>query len=720
MSEAVFILVWLLIVEFIGLAAFPIIASFINLPDRGYSISKLIGLLLVTYMVWVTVSLGILGFGLAVVIFSLAVLYFISLRKFDPGLLSLKGTALKSELVFVVSFLALTLVVMNKPDIYGPHSEDFMDFAFLQSLLRSTHFPPPDPWMAGETLSYYYFGQLIVAILIKLSSIPSNIAYNLAVAMFFALTAQAAYGVGYNLTRRPFYGIISALFVSVSGIMSGFLQLIAYLVPAARKYITYAPLQVPDIQQWLLKFDFWNSISIIPQTFNFYPYHTFAHGYLHAHMMSIPFQVMLITLGLGLFSRGAVGRRDILLLGVSIGFFAGLSIWEYPTYLLFAYLVFILVRREDALKLGVQTAVLSLILYLPYYLSRDSGGFGGLMPVPQRTFLLDFLEVFALFVFLILSFLFVYFWQRRETVSTRTHASRLMAAAPLLVLISGITFRSQALLLLAIVTLVSAYGLLRFRGREERFVLLLTLLGSLVALFPEVLYIMDAMPVARFNTIMKLHLQVWVLWGIASSYAIYYTLGRVGNGRSRRIAGAAWSVAVIFLVLASLVHPIASTTSWTSGTTFFGTSTRGTLDGTAYLEKTNREDYMAIRWINGNITGSGVILEAPGSAYEYSSRISALTGLPTVIGWKSHEQIWNNNWSKAEERAKDVDIIYSTTDKRRALELLKKYGVQYVYIGDIETGKYPQPGLQKFNDRESFEPVYNDTVQILEVIQKTF
>lgn len=715
MSEAVFILVWLLIVEFIGLAAFPIIASFINLPDRGYSISKLIGLLLVTYMVWITVSLGILGFGLAVVVFSLAVLYFISLRKFDPGILSLKGIALKSELVFVVSFLALTLVVMNKPDIYGPHSEDFMDFAFLQSLLRSTHFPPPDPWMAGETLSYYYFGQLIVAILIKLSSIPSNIAYNLAVAMFFALTAQAAYGMGYNLTRRSFYGITSALFVSVSGIMSGFLQLAAYLVPAAQEYITYAPLKVPDIQQWLLKFDFWNSISIIPGTFNFYPYHTFAHGYLHAHMMSIPFQVMLITLGLGLFSRGAVERRDILLLGVSIGFFAGLSIWEYPTYLLFAYLVFILIRKEDALKLGVQTAVLSLILYLPYYLSRDSGGFGGLMPVPQRTFLLDFLEVFALFVFLILSFLFVYFWQRRETISTRMHAARLMAAAPLLVLISGITFRSQALLLLAIVVLVSAYGLLRFRGREERFALLLTLLGSLVALFPEVLYIIDAMPVARFNTIMKLHLQVWVLWGIASSYAIYYILGRGGNGRSRRIAGAAWSMAVIFLVLASLVHPIASTTSWTSGTTFFGTSTRGTLDGTAYLEKTNREDYMAIRWINENITGSEFILEAPGSAYEYSSRISTLTGLPTVIGWKSHEQIWNNNWSKAEERAKDVDIIYSTTDKRRALELLKKYGVQYVYIGDIETGKYPQPGLQKFNDRESFEPVYNDTVQILKV-----
>lgn len=718
MSEVFIILEWLLIVEFIGFAAFPLTASFINLPDRGYSVSKLIGLFLITYITWLSVSIGIWGFGFAIVAFSLIILALISLSKYNPQLLYLKGTVLKSELVFAVAFLAFTLIVMNKPDIYGPHSEDFMDFAFLQSTLRSTHFPPPDPWMAGETLSYYYFGQLLVALLTKLSGIPSSITYNLAVAMFFALTVQAAYGIGYNLARRSFYGITSALFVSISGIMSGFLQLVAYLVPGARGFIRYAPLQVPDLQQWFLNFDFWNSISIIPHTFNFYPYHTFAHGYLHAHMMSIPFQVMLITLGLSLFRAEKVGHRDILLLGVSIGFFAGLNMWEYPTYLLFAYFIFFFRHKKEAKYLSFLTTALSFIMYLPYYLSRDSGGFLGLMPVSHRTTLLNFLEIFALFMFLMLSFLFVYIWQHRKNVnSVHRHTLLLITAMPLIVLVSGIIFRSEALPLLAAMLLVCAFGMAKFQGGEEKFALLLVLLGSMAAFVTEILYVVDAMPSERFNMLMKLHLQVWVLWGIASSYAIYYIISQVkaGSGRLKKIAVVGWSAAVVFMIIASLIHPIASTTYWTSGNTFFGTSTRGTLDGTAYVSKTDIGDYRAIQWINKNITGSEIILEAPGSAYSYSSRISTLTGLPTVIGWTSHEKMWNSDWGKIDERAQDVDKIYSTTDVERARSLLEKYHVQYIYVGDIEKDKYPKAGLEKFKDPELFEPVYNENVQIYRV-----
>ncbi len=711
MSEVVFILWWLLIIEAIGLIAFPLTAYFINLPDRGYSVSKLIGLLLITYMVWLTVSLEISGFGFAVIVFALMVLAFISLRRFDSKLLSLKGTALKSELVFVASFLIFTFIVMSKPDIYGPHSEDFTDFGFMQSILRSTYFPPPDPWLAGETLSYYYFGQMVAAILTKLSGMPSNITYNLAVAMFFALTAQAAYGIGYNLTQRSFSGIVSALFVSVSGIMSGFLQLVAYLVPEAREFIRYAPLQTPDIQQWLLKFDFWNSISIIPQTFNYYPYHTFAHGCLHAYMISIPFQVMLITLGLSLFRAEKVGRWHIILLGLSIGFFAGLNTWEYPTYLLFAYLIFIFRHRKEALRLSAQTTALSVIMYLPYFLTKDSGGFGGIELVQQRTLLFNFIEIFALFIFLILSFLFILWWQYKK--DPLMYVILAAGLVPVIVL-SGFDF--QVLPLLAVMILISAYGIIRLERYEARFVLLLVLLGSLIALLTEVFYVVDAMPWKRFNTVMKFHLQIWVLWGIASSYAIYHILNnRARSGRFKYIGVAAWSLVVIFMVFASLIHPIASTTSWTSGTSYFSTSTRGTLDGTAYLEKTNREDYMAIQWINKNITGSEVILEAPGKAYSYSSRISSLTGLPTVIGWVSHEKMWNTNWSKIDERVRDVDIIYSTADTNRAISLLKKYNVRYVYIGDIEREKYPEAGLEKFGEQEFFEPVYNDTVQIYKV-----
>ncbi|VVB87198.1 Uncharacterised protein [uncultured archaeon] len=86
-----------------------------------------------------------------------------------------------------------------------------------------------------------------------------------------------------------------------------------------------------------------------------------------------------------------------------------------------------------------------------------------------------------------------------------------------------------------------------------------------------------------------------------------------------------------------------------------------------------------------------------------------------MIGWTSHEIIWGSSWDKVDGRVRDVKTIYSTTDLERAVELLRKHNVQYVYVGDIEKNKYPRTGLQKFNDDGLFEPVYNDSVRIYKV-----
>ncbi len=559
--------------------------------------------------------------------------------------------------------------------------------------------------MAGESLSYYYFGQLIVAILTKLSGIPSNITYNLAIPMFFALTVQAAYGLVYNLTRQSSFGLLGALFISVTGLMSGFLQLTAYLVPSSRSFISYVPLQSQDIIHWFLEFDFWNSIGIIPETFNFYPFHTFIHGYLHAHMMSIPFQLMLITLCMGLFVSGKVEKRNILLLGLAIGFFAGLNVWEFPIYLLFTGFVFFIMKQKKASIIMV--TALSFILYLPYFITRDEGGFRGFLLVAKRTTVLNFLEIFALFIFIILSFLLVYCYEHRKSLTF--HQISISVALFLAMVVAGVILDFQLLPLLAVIILIPLYGITRFKEREEILPLLLILMAGLIILLAELFNVADAMPLPRFNTIMKLHLEAWVFWGAASAYGVYYIIRKSYINRNIKII---WSIAVVFLIAASLIHPVASVTSWTSGETFFGTDTRGTLDGTAYLKKTNPGDYFAIDWINRNINGMPVILEAPGDGYVYSSQISTLTGLPTVIGWTSHERMWNINWDKIEDRVSDTDTIYSTNDTNKAVELLKKYNVQFVYIGDNEVKKYPQDGLRKFRDEEYFELVFFNKSQL--------
>ena len=747
MNEIVVVLIWLLVIELIGLLSLPITSYLCkSLPDKGYSISKPMGVLLLTYFTWLPVSLHLIRFGQVSIIAAHMILLLFSIlvvrkKKQDMDFSDMRIYIAKTELVFIIAFSAMAFILSYKPDILAMGSEDFMDYAFLQSLLRSTALPPPDPWLAGEVLSYYYFGQLEAAILTIFSGIPSNITYNLAVSTFFGFTVSAAYGLGYNLTGRSLYGIATAVFISVAGMLSGFLQLLIYLAPSTGGFINYTPLSSPNLLQWLYDFDFWTAItSVIPGTFIFYPYYAFVHGNLHAQITGFSSQVMLLVLYLALLKDRKTGLLSplFLVVALSLGFFAGLDIWEYPFYFMMLFLVlFIRAYKEhpdafrslrDAIVSGGIAAFAGILFYVPYYTSRDSGGFRGVLPVTvQRTLILDFLQVFGLFVFLIASFLIVYYAANRERVTFIYYSTGILSIIPALMVATIWDF--QMLPLLAAVILLAACAALKQRRKDEEcFSLLLVAAGGLVALFPELLYVVDAMPQQRFNTQMKLYLQVWFFWGIASAYAIYYVNRHVKDMKNRsskalvpalpgytrtRTVHAIWAAAVVFLISASFIHPIASTVSWTvgAGASIFGNTEKNTLDGTRYMQNMHRGEYMAIQWINRNIQGSPAILEAPGEAYSYSSPIATMTGIPTVLGWKSHEFMWNNNWDKISERENDINTIYSTADANESLRLLEKYNVQYIYIGENELAKY-KTGLDKFEDERYFERVYREYAEI--------
>jgi uncharacterized membrane protein len=137
-----------------------------------------------------------------------------------------------------------------------------------------------------------------------------------------------------------------------------------------------------------------------------------------------------------------------------------------------------------------------------------------------------------------------------------------------------------------------------------------------------------------------------------------------------------------------------------------------TLDGMEYMKKLDVGDYNAIRWMQDNIEGSPVILEAAkNGSYSYTSRVSANTGLPTVIGWAGHEKFWGRDSEEVKKRREDVRSIYSTNNEDIALELMKKYDISYVYIGRLERQSY-HVRSEKFEDETYFEPVYEGSVTI--------
>ncbi len=207
--------VWYLAAGGLGWLAFPLVwLALPRLADRGYGIARAVGLLAVSYLTWLAASLRILPntratIGLAVLLLALASGLVVGRRRgeFRDFLRRSRGVLLVSEALFLALYAFWAGVRAQNPDLWHPvvGGEKPMDFAYLNAVIKSTWFPPYNPWFAGGYINYYYFGFVLVGTLAKLTGIMPSIAYNLALALFYALTGGAAFSVAFNLVahREP-------------------------------------------------------------------------------------------------------------------------------------------------------------------------------------------------------------------------------------------------------------------------------------------------------------------------------------------------------------------------------------------------------------------------------------------------------------------------------------------------------------------------------------
>ncbi len=235
---------------------------------------------------------------------------------------------------------------------------------------------------------------------------------------------------------------------------------------------------------------------------------------------------------------------------------------------------------------------------------------------------------------------------------------------------------------------------LPFAIHHSPFVILLVLIGLLLTLAPEYVYLKDIF-MTRMNTIFKFYFQAWILWSLAGAWQIARWLG---PREARREASFPWralavgvsclliAVGLLYTVLAVPARAREHGAPWT-------------LDGAAWLAQSRPTDYAAIRWLNANVEGAPVIVEAPGDnfrAYVYEGRVSALTGLPTVLGWAGHQRQWRGNYDEPGRRQADLETLFTTLNPTEAQMILARYDVAYIYIGPVERERYPAEGLEKF------------------------
>jgi YYY domain-containing protein len=787
---------WYISLFLLGLIAYPILRLALpGLADRGYPLARTAGLLLLSWLVWVAGSAHVpcsrLTIGVAIglmVVVSLVLAY----RQRD-GLRqawhSQRRYFLIVEGLFLAFFLFDLLIRFGNPDLWHPWKggEKPMDFSYFNAVLKSTNFPPYDPWYAGGYLNYYYYGFLFVGVLVKFLGIVPSIAYNLALPTLFAMMALGAFSIGWNLMAHQseegkrniwkfWVGLASALGMAVLGnlgtvrmIYQGYQRLAApggvieganiltrwlWALQGMGRALTGSSLPY-GIGDW-----YWLPSRAIPapgdvEPITEFPFFTVLYADLHAHLFALTISLLVIAWGLSVvLSRGWKENRTLLQVGA--GFFLGalaigvlypMNLSDIYTYLPLGIvcLGYALWRYYDASRarwlpglpetsrrLLVTAGAILLLVLLTNLLYRPYSSWYA-QPYTKislwkgtHTPLSAYLTHWGLFLFVIVSWMI---WETRDWLAS-TPLSSVRKLEPykgliyagialILIVILGLLLLKVAIAWVVVPLAVWAGVLLLRPGLPDtkRFVLFLVGTGLVLTLMVEVIVVVG--DIGRMNTVFKFYLQTWTLFAVSAGAGMGWVLMSIpGWNRGWRLA---WEVAFTALVAGAALFTLMGGMAKVQDR--MALEAPHTLDGMTYMEYAQyadtwgvmdlSQDYRAIRWMQENVKGSPVIVEANlRDLYRWGSRFSIYTGLPGVVGWEWHEQqqraLLPPNW--VSDRIAEVDNFYTTVDLQQARDFLTKYNVRYIILGQQERGKYPGPGLDKFPAANGslWQEVYRD------------
>lgn len=694
-NDALLVLQWWAVLFGIGIIFLPTTSLFFSkFGDFGYIFSKTLGIIVISYTIYLLSFLHVVPFS-TTSIFLVLWLYFlinvIVLKKqnLKKLLFQKKKIFLVQEFIFLSAILIWSYVRAFQPDING--LEKFMDFGFVNSILRSSYSPPIDMWFPPEPINYYYFGHFFTAVLTKISFLPSYITYNLMIATLFAFCFLESFIIGFHIFqskskfRKILAGTLGSLLVTLGGNLH---TLYAFFKPYENEHpkpfwdLVFSPFTLTQNSYW-----YPNATRFIPNTIHEFPLYSFVVSDLHGHVLGIPIVLMIVGLLLHEFLNGKIQKKSLLLIAWLLAVCYMTNAWDLLIYGLLTTLVITAIEFKNIeLTLQKNTGIFS---FNKYSLKGSS--------VFLRNLLLK-IGVLGLVIYLS-SYTF------NSAFSPFASQIGILCAPDFLVKIGSygpLLFEKDHCQHSIWWQLITLYGLFYFfvlsffvfiitrkkyiPSRSDVFVTVLILVSTVLIALPEFVYAKDIYPAHyRANTMFKLTYQAFMILSICSGYIIVHISKQTKNKFFSGIA--------VLLVSTVLIYPFFAIPSYYNNFSKY----KG-LDGTVYLKTSRPSDYSAIQWINTNITGQPVILEAQGDSYTDYERISSNTGLPTVLGWTVHEWLWRGSYDIASPRIEDVKKIYESGSLSTTKTLLKKYNVSYVYIGNLEYEKYPSLDIKKFEN----------------------
>ena len=685
---------WYLLALVLGAAAMPLTGRlFRRFQDRGWMFSKVTAIAVSGFLTWFLVAVKIIKFTtmtcIVVTLVCAAASLILYCREQKAGFECIPFAHLDlvyaEELLFFTAFLLWTYFAGFHPAAYG--TEKFMDYGFMEAMMRSKTLPATDLWYSQGKINYYYGGQYFAVFLTKLSGAKVELTYNLmrtfvaglAFAMPFSLVHQMVTDrlgrirTGWKKALPSITGILAGISVSIAGNMHyvvygqiiPFIQKLkgeevsSYWFPDATRYIGFNP----DVED---------------KTIHEFPCYSFVLGDLHAHVVDIMFVLLLLGLLYAWMKKvrttelsgESMSRREfwkkqllmpqLLAAGALLGMFHWTNYWDFVIYFVVtcgAALFMNIIGQKGKIRwvLGVTAAqaveilTLATVIILPFTLQFDTSNMvQGIALAKHHSLPHQLLVLWGLPG--ILTILFV--------VS---------------LLIEKLRGAEQK----------SLYHLLTSIRLPDLFAVLMGLCAIGLVLIPELVYVRDIYENgnARANTMFKLTYQAYIMFGMTMIYAIFRLLV-IGKNKILKVL----AFIGLFLFVWTCGYFGNSVHSW-FGTVWKSSQYKG-LNATAFLETDFPEDVNGIRWLKENISDAPVVLEANGDSYSEYERVSAMTGLPTIMGWYVHEWLWRGDLADLNAKIEEIKEIYTSTDETRVKELLDEYNVSYIFVGSCERNKY--------------------------------
>jgi len=662
---------WYIVLQMLSIISIPLlwlVFKYSKFPFIG-SI-KIISLILFSFISWICLSFNLLIFNLSnlyfliFIIFSISLILFIKNRKkLVAFIYKNKNSFIKYELIFAASFIVFLLIRSINPDLWHPYrgGEKPMELAYLNAILNSNYMPPIDPWFSGAIMNYYYFGFFIFGMLIKLSQVSPYIGFNLAVATVFAISLTGLWSLASNISKSKI--LLPMITVSTTLIFGNFQPFIQMFNKVKSGSFSK-----------LFEIDYWQPSRVLPQDslgyeISEFPFFSFLFADLHPHMIGIPIMILSLTFLTLSFSKiknnswrfySSTILFNSLLLGVSWV----TNTWMVPVQLFLIFSFSLIYFRNWRNPLYTIKAAISYtgaiifigyLLFLPFHLNFNSP-FTGFISNEFNTRIFDFLEIHYLSLTVVFIFMI-------------------------------------SILLPKI----------RNKFDKNKFypqIITMLITALLMAIFVEIFKVQN--DIGRMNTFFKFYLQIWILISIASSFLIL----QLSNSLKKKSMLFFFYPVVGFLFLSGMLFPIFGTISRVQDR-FVDTSF--TLNGSKFAEKaeyknnstsiTLKYDLDAINWLKENERKTKNIIEGLSPLYTWGNRFSIYTGFPTVIGWDWHQtQQREYKTSLINERKNDVNEFYSTLDVSKKINILNKYDVKLVIIGEQEKSYYPNEGIESIAD----------------------